>query len=268
MAAEFSPRTVIAAVEAFRFSTNAQIENLALEYNLRGVLGDGGIAKKESRLAQHLVDNPGLEGYEASSLVHELIERVLAERCHSSRGEPLDPAEQVPELVRSLRQDGFEVVDHKLARVLPDAVPVAEARDELTRLLQVHGLLTALGHLDQAIAANARGQWAAANGQVRTFVEELFDRIAGLISGGETDGLPTSHARREWLARCDPPFFEAGLNEWEQGGAGGFVQGFWKRLHPRGAHPGLSDERDSSFRIHLALLVAEHFLRRLDERVR
>lgn len=259
---DVSPRTVLAAVKAFSFSTNAQIENLALEYGLQDVLGEGGIAKKESRLARHLVEHPDLKGYTGSSLIYELIERVISERCKSSWGDPRDPAEVVPELIHSLRQDGFEVRAGKLVRIVPEAVPVAAAQDELTRLLKKHEFLIALGHLDQAIAANARGDWAAANAQIRTFIEELFDRIAEGLSGGETNALARSHARRQWLATCDPSFFDSALNEW------GFVQAFWKRLHPEGSHPGLSDERDCSFRLHLAVIVAEHYLRRFDERKR
>lgn len=264
----FSPRTVIATVEAFRFATNAQIENLALEYGLLDVLGDGGIAKKESRLARHLVENPQIRGYTESSLVFELIERVVAERCRTSSGEPRDAAEVVPELVNALKQDGFVITDGHVRPMLPEAVPVASAQDELHRMLEAHGFTRALGHLDQATAAHARGDWAAANSQLRTFVEELLDRIAGRLSGGETDQLSSSHRRREWLARCEPPFLDPQLNEWDVGGTVGFVQGFWRRLHPEGSHPGLSDENDCTFRLHIVLIIAEHFMRRFDERVR
>jgi len=38
----------------------------------------------------------------------------------------------------------------------------------------------------------------------------------------------------------------------------------FKRLHPQGAHPGLSDEEDSTFRLHMVLLLCWLFLRRLD----
>ena len=117
------------------------------------------------------------------------------------------------------------------------------------------------------MAAHTRSDWAAANAQLRSFVEELFDRIAERLSGGQTTGLLSSHARREWLATCTPPFFDAALNEWEVGGKGGFVQGFWKRLHPQGSHPGLSDEVDATFRLQLVIITAEHFLRRFDARV-
>jgi len=93
----------------------------------------------------------------------------------------------------------------------------------------------------------------------------LFDEIAKRI----VDDAPlpsSSHNRREALAKADPPFFMALLNEWEIGSKGGFVQGFWRRLHPDGSHPGLSDEEDSTFRLHLVVLVAHHFLKRFNER--
>ena len=262
--ADFSPRTVLAAIEAFEFATNAQVENLALEYGLQDVPGGGGIAKKESRLAKHLVDHPELQGYSGATLVHELIERAVQARCQSGWRGPLDPAAALPRLVHSLKQDGFLIQDYKLVRMLPEAVPVAAAQNELSRLLEKHAFGTAIGHLEQAMAAHARGDWAAANAQVRTFVEEVFDRIAERLSGGVTEGLPTSHARREWLATCTPPFLDPDLNEWEPGKGGGFVQGFWKRLHPDGSHPGLSDESDSSLRLHLVLIVIQHFMGRFD----
>ena len=45
------------------------------------------------------------------------------------------------------------------------------------------------------------------------------------------------------------------------------VNGVLKRLHPQGSHPGLSDEEDCTFRLHLVLVLARFFLRRLDAKV-
>ena len=39
------------------------------------------------------------------------------------------------------------------------------------------------------------------------------------------------------------------------------------RLHPQGPHPWLSDEHDSTFRLHLVLLTAQLLLNRLQQRV-
>jgi integrase len=45
---------------------------------------------------------------------------------------------------------------------------------------------------------------------------------------------------------------------------GGFVNGLAKRLHPQGSHPGLSDQEDSTFRLHTVLLTARLLLERFD----
>jgi hypothetical protein len=67
---------------------------------------------------------------------------------------------------------------------------------------------------------------------------------------------------RTWLAQRDPPFFIAGLNGWDFQG-GGFMESFFRRFHLQGAHPGLSAEGDSTFRLHLVLLVGRQLLRRV-----
>jgi hypothetical protein len=74
--------------------------------------------------------------------------------------------------------------------------------------------------------------------------------------------MAMSGQRRTWLAQRDPTFFNAGLNEWDFQG-GGFMESFFRRLHPQGAHPGLYDEDDSTFRLHLVLLVGRQLLRRV-----
>jgi hypothetical protein len=262
----FSPKTIIEVVHAFRFQTHSQIDQLALEFGFSSVLGEGGIEKKETRLMQYLTSNQTLKGPHQGPLVLELAERAIRERCTTTWHGEKDPEREVPELLNALRQDGFMVVGSKLQRMFPDAVPVAGAQDELTRLLDKYAFSVAKGHLTQVIAAHTRGDWAAANAQLRSFFEELFDRIASGISGGTTDQLPSSHARREWLAACTPPFLDPGLNEWESGRPGGFVQGLWKRLHPQGSHPGLSDEADATFRLHLVILSAQHYLSRYERR--
>ena len=61
-------------------------------------------------------------------------------------------------------------------------------------------------------------------------------------------------------------FLSRHLNEWADNGTG-FVNGLVKRLHPQGAHPGLSDEEDSTFRLHVILLTARMLITRFDAEV-
>lgn len=97
---------------------------------------------------------------------------------------------------------------------------------------------------------------------MRSFVESLFDSFADKLLPHPLSS--SSYARREQLAKLNPPFIDPTLNEWDFTSSKGFVQGFWNRLHPSGSHPGLSDEDDSTFRLQLVFLVVYRFLKRYE----
>ena len=128
------------------------------------------------------------------------------------------------------------------------------------QLLKSFGFTTPLGHLDQAIEAHTRGDWAACNSQLRTFLESLFDDIARNARPQEAGQRPNSENRRALLAEIG--FLATDRNEWTQDGKN-YVNGLFKMLHTEGSHPGLSDEDHSTFRLHVVLVTAQTFLRRL-----
>ncbi len=76
---------------------------------------------------------------------------------------------------------------------------------------------------------------------------------------------PLSQPRRTILASLKPPFLLRELNEWDDNGLG-FFNGLIKRLHPQGSHPGLSEDEDSTFRLHIVLLTARLVLKRFAAR--
>jgi hypothetical protein len=115
-----------------------------------------------------------------------------------------------------------------------------------------------LGHLGQAIEAHTRGDWAAANSQLRTFFESVFDDVARAVRSAEAAQLATAENRRGLLA--DAGFFSVDRHEWTRDGKN-FVNDVFKMLHTEGSHPGLSDEDHSTFRMHLVLVTARTFLR-------
>ena len=45
----------------------------------------------------------------------------------------------------------------------------------------------------------------------------------------------------------------------------GYFETFWKKLHPQGLHPGLSEEDDSIFRFNIVQIFTMEILRRFDE---
>lgn len=189
-----------------------------------------------------------------------------------------------------LKFDGFEIVKDRvpdpsgrqsifsdgpseievlvLRRMLPEDMPrldFREAESEVDALLKKHKFTVAQGHLEQATSAFQRGEWAAANAQLRTFYQDLLDRIAVGLGCGEAK---SDDAKREYLASDKAgPFFLPQYNEWvNDRGRPAYVLGLWARLHPEGSHPGLSEEDDCTFRLQITLVTARLFLRRFDHR--
>jgi hypothetical protein len=139
---------------------------------------------------------------------------------------------------------------------------LAEAESDLLRLLVRHGFGIAKGHLEQAFDNHARGQWAPANASLRGFLDGLLDAIAEKIHPSAAR-LDSGQPRRTKFAARG--FFIRELNEWDDDGKG-FINGLTKRLHPHGSHPGLSDQDDSTFRLHIVLITARLLLVRFDRR--
>lgn len=108
----------------------------------------------------------------------------------------------------ALARDGFTVEDGQLRRTLPQEPGLPQADDEAHALLEQYHSDVPLGHLNQAIAAHARGDWAAANAQLRAFVESLFDGIAKRLGAHLALVVPAAgNQRRIWPAQLNPPFF-------------------------------------------------------------
>jgi hypothetical protein len=202
-----------------------------------------------------------------SSLTFEFIEQMVGMLYRRFEHGITTDDPYPKQLVNALNQDGYVIVEGKLESSLPEDVQLGEQASELDSLLSKYDFKTTIGHLEQARSAHARGEWAAANAQLRSFMESLFDSIAEKIADGNANLPARGFQRRQFLARVDPPFLLTNLNEWDLGGKGGFLQGLWSRLNPAGSHPGLSDEEDCTFRLHVVLLAALHYLRRLNRRI-
>ena len=262
---QFSRITTIEAIGSLDYLSHAEIGRLLLKFGLEEVASKN-LGSKTSRLnalIKYLIDNPDKKGPFGGNLNFELIEELIERRLSDYPTPSI--GEQLPKLVNSLKRDGYLIRDGRLKTVLPKNIQLTEKENELDLLLEKFGFATAKGHLEQAISAHTRSDWASANAQLRSFMESLFDSIAKRLTN-DKKGLPLSGYQKicEFLAKLNPPFLLSTLNEWVVSGKGGFLQGFWRRLHPQGSHPGLSDEEDSTFRLHLVILTASYYLKRLD----
>jgi hypothetical protein len=262
----FSRNSIVESLILFEGWTTNEFERFLYRFSLEKVAPSsfGSKPTRINALIEYLIENPNLSGPGGAGLELEIIEHILTTRVKQSWGPSSSTpiTDQVPELSHSLQRDGYSItIDGKLQTVLPQLVPLAPKQSELEVLLDKHSFTIPLGHLQQALSAHTRGDWAAANSQLRPFIESLFDCVAGKLL---TPPLPSnSYLRREALSKLKPPFIDPALNEWDPAG-NGFLQGFWRRLHPQGPHPGLSDKDDCTLRLQLVILVGHHFVKRFD----
>ena len=266
----FTRPTVTAAVALLdaRMS-QAKFDHLILRLGLeQDIPSDTNISvsKKAAQLGR-LVMTQGTQEVQTLDGTVTLAEAVVREAvAQTVRSDSPGPEQE--RLVRALALDGFVIqwsedygsAPPLLRAALPGEIDLPTTDDEVHQLLKHFAFATALGHLDQAIEAHTRGDWAAANSQTRTFMESLFEQIAHHVDPTAAAAAGSSENRRSLLA--ERGFLSKQRNEWTNDGKN-YIGGLFKMLHTEGSHPGLSDEDRSTFRLHVALVTARTFLRRL-----
>ncbi len=259
----FSLLTLIEAANLLTYKNQAEFNNFSLRLCAEQYVPmrlDLSRENKANILIQFAKENPNHQTVSGSNLIDEIVEQAteIVEELRNRGADSL----QYAAFLRALARDGFSLTDEGMLRkTLPPIADIPIADNELHTLLDELHMTQAKGHLDQAIDNHSRGQWAAANGQLRTFLEGLFNEIFRLLEPTRADEPLSSENRRQLLATREPPFFQESLGEWGQQGKN-FTNGVFKRLHKKGSHPGLSDEEDCTFRLHLVLIVARYYLRR------
>lgn len=262
----FSRRTTIAAIDLFEAKYHADLTAFLTELGpavyTQIRTEPASLKNRLSDLKQFVDRNPAAT-IDGEPLINVIVERAASFLPHEPEHSWSPVAPKTPAMetfVHVLDMDGYVVTDGMLRRTLPTDIGLPEAESELMQLMARYGLDTPKGHLQQALDAHARGNWAGANGQIRTFFDALLDEIAERVDPSAAT-LATGQPRRAKLASRG--FLSVSLNEWGDDGRG-FINGLAKRLHPAGPHPGLSDEDDSTFRLHTVLLTTTLLLRRLD----
>lgn len=264
--APFTRPTIVAAAQMLERHTQASFDTMVLRLALEDQIPEGAglsVAKKCGLVARAVIARPDLVVHTLDGSV-TLTEALVREAVALVRPRFTWPEQTA--LLRGLARDGYvleEDEDTKAVRMraaLPDEIALPETDDEVRGLLRQLGFQVPAGHLDQAIEAHTRGDWAAANAQLRTFFESLLEAIAFAVDHAAASLCANSENRRAMLA--SKGFLAVDRNEWTQDGKN-FINGLFKMLHTDGSHPGLSDEDHSTFRLHLVLVSARTFLRRI-----
>ncbi len=282
---EFNRMTIVAAAEVIaRFKSHSEMKVMDVQWDLdqHNISSSSKPARVSDWARIAVNENPKVMTEKGQ--VH--LERALVETAILVQPTNQQTAEW-KKLVAGLRFDGFELVESKvpterigldseyitetqqeLRRMLPQDVPETdfrEAASEVEMLLDQLNFTVAKGHLQQALSTFQRGEWAAANGELRNFYENYLNEMANSLG---YKGPNNSKARRDFLgSKVTPPFLLDEYNEWNANNEKPqYVQGLMSRMHPHGGHPGLSEEEDATFRLQVSLITARLFLRRFKHR--
>ncbi len=269
----FSRPTIIAACNLLSDFGHSQFDNLMLQFGAEDRVTSGGgysLQNKANDLARFVLGNPSFQVdlSEGSMSLQEAIVHKATKVMPWVR-----QAHEWTAFCTGLERDGFSLIEDEdgrtvhLRRMHPEIADISAADDEVHLLLRQHDFTTPLGHLEQAITNHAIGHWASANSQIRSFLEGLFDDIAERIAPDKCSEGNKGHGRRAVLANLDDPFLSKALFEWSDDRGHALIPGLFKRLNPEGSHPGLSEEEDCTFRLHIALITARLVLRRITKRI-
>ena len=249
----FSSKTIMALIDSLKLDTYDKIERFIIEFGIDATKITGKyVNEKNTSIIKYLIENCHTNSEVYSSLIFEILESSI-----KKYSEYIDFSEQFSELTNFLEKDGFKIFEEKIIRIIPKDVPVDIIEESMITIMKERNYFKALGHYEQAISAYARGDWAASNSQIRPFVEEIINNLQKEYAPGEYEN---TKGKMDALSRVN--IFKKELNEYFGDGKG-FLEGFWKRLHPEGSHPGLSDKLDATFRIQLVIIVINYLLLRL-----
>jgi hypothetical protein len=225
--------------------SQGELGTLFMEVEARPWIGRADVSReKRARWLLQALHDDGRP--EAEKVALDLLQRVLA-KGGSGWGTP----EWMSELENAIEADGLEwdSEEGRLVPTVPGLALPAEA-SALERLLVDKGLPIAAGHYRQAVESFSDGNWAAANGQLRSSIEATLPEIAQQLTGKQIGNVPSA---------VDALRAAGHLVKGEEE----FAKGLWALSHASGSHPGLSDQEDSRFR----LLAVTGYLRYAVERL-
>jgi hypothetical protein len=236
----FSRRTRAALARALSYRlSHPQIGNLAYEL---GVEAPGDTRLECCTNLIKALESPILS-IDSNRVILELLHRYVAPLDEAS----LEYLPEIPGLVAALRLDGYEIQNQKIIPTTPQPAALAPQISALEAALQVRNLAVAARHYSQACDNLTAGNFEAANGQIRSYLENLFITLAHEASGTSFNdaGAALQHMKDRGI--LDPPLWNT-------------LRGIWAVCQTNGPHHGLSDADEAVFRLHMATAVGRYIL--------
>ena len=270
----FRNGTIVTACAIFNeIQTNAELESFILEYDLTDQVAPGSSRANTilnlKRFAVHNPEHKVITDHGEQRLAAVIVDKAI----HILRKEKTDP--RLEKLERYLNLDGYALTFDKVEGYygdeselsgftvsMPDFARLPESSSEVDVLLGANGFEIPKRHLDSAKENITQGDWEAANSQCRTFLEALTDSIADDLYGAEATTIKGGLEKRQLLAKKG--FLSCEKHEFSNGNGQAFLPGLAKLLHSEGAHPGISNQPDSLFRLQIVVVTARWLLKRLE----
>lgn len=188
-------------------------------------------------------------GPKTTSAALEILVMVLR-HGDGSGGWDRQPARWFARVRTAAAADGFEY--NPDTQLLLSTMPSGKMLDYVSivdRELKARGWTVAAGHYKQAIDAFGVGNWASANAQLRSTLEEVLPAVTEQATGTRPTEVQAALEKLQKKGLLD-------------GGEFSLAKGLWSMCQSNGSHPGLSDEDEARFR----LVSVTAYLRYLLER--
>ena len=247
-------RSISALIEVMEhYKTDTQIKNLLFKHGLNERYSG---PNKMSRLGNvfHPLAHEDADKFEldnARALRDEIVGYLV------DKGNWPDHSEQDRRIYESfqgaLRVDSADLVEGRIVSFLSPSIEPDREQGVLEFRLKQYGFGIASNHLDNALDLASNSKWEPANGEVRSFLENICEAIAAMIylDSGEA---PVHGEARKILAE------QGFLNDKESK----LLYSLFQVLHGEGGHAGTSSSDDCHRRRLMAVSIANYYLERLD----
>jgi len=250
----FSDRTVACLIEVIADAyTHTELDTLILKLSLSRHAEAGGFSKQQ-RLHNLFSSIRSLRNArEGERLIFSLAREFLESRVgdidapgmqHSGWLKRLRP------LREALAADGWLFESGKLRPTTPSPAALAPEISELEKNLKELGFTTAITHYRQAVDNFSSGNYEATNGQLRSFLENLYIEICSEKTGTTVSDAVGALQRLRQAQQLDVGEFN-------------LTRGLLEVSNQRGAHQGLTDRQEAQFRLHFSTALGRYLISRL-----
>ncbi len=241
----FSRRTLASLAKVIsKYNAHSDIDVLAYEFGKEdAAVGSSKIARCVSFIKAVEKD---CEDECDDQVIIDIIEKIL----NLLNEWQFENSGIVSGLMASLQIDGFHFSNGILMPTTPEPASLGPILSQLEKDLSSRELKIAARHYSQACENLAAGNFEAANGQIRSFMENLFITFCDKVSGKKFKDAGAALQHLKQIDKID-------ASEWNN------FRGFWDSCQSNGPHHGLSNNEEAIFRVHMATAIARYLLHKL-----